>query len=52
MDNKTRILMMATEVRKTKDSKEAALLLQSGDWVTVGAAFQGDEIMWVLTKVD
>lgn len=49
--NKTKILMMAKEVKETKDSKEAALLLQSGDWITVSAAFQGDEILWVLTRV-
>lgn len=52
MNNKTRILMMATEVRETKDNKEAALMLQSGNWITVGAAFQGNDILWVLTKVD
>lgn len=51
VDNKTKILMMAKEIRETKDSKEAALLLQSGDWVTVGAAFQGDDVLWILTKV-
>lgn len=52
MDNKTRILMMAKEVKETKDSKEAAQLLQTGKWVTVEAAFQGHEILWVLTRVD
>jgi len=51
MDNKTKILMMANKVHETKDSKEAAQLLQSGDWVAVEAAFQGDDILWVLTKV-
>lgn len=51
MDNKTQILMMGKKIHETKDSKEAALLLQSGDWVTIGAAFQGDEILWILTKV-
>lgn len=51
MDNKTQILMMGKKILETKDNKEAALLLQSGDWVTIGAAFQGDEILWILTKV-
>lgn len=49
---KTRILMMAKEVKETMDSKEAALLLQSDEWIAVSAAFQGNEILWVLTKVD
>lgn len=51
MDAKQKIYMMAKEVRETKDSKEAALLLQSGDWVTIGAAFRGDEIVWALVRV-
>lgn len=45
------ILHMAKEVKETKDHKEAARLLQSGDWVTVQAAFQGDDILWVLIRI-
>lgn len=52
MGNKTQILMMAKKVHETKDNKEAALLLQTDEWIIVSAAFQGDEILWVLTKVD
>lgn len=52
MYNKTRILMMATEVRETKDNKEAVRLLDTGKWIVVSAAYQGDEILWILTKVD
>lgn len=48
---KQQIYMMAKEVRETRDSKEAARLLQSGDWVAVNAAFQGDEFLWVLIRV-
>lgn len=51
MDNKQRILMMAKEAVETKDSTKAALLLQSGNWVAVSAAFQGNEICWVLIRV-
>lgn len=51
MTEKTKILMMAKEVMETKDSKEAALLLQSGDWVTIGAAMQGGEIVWVMARI-
>lgn len=47
---KQQILWMAKEVKETRDSKEAALLLQSGDWVAVNAAFQGDEILWLLIR--
>ena len=45
------ILSMAKEVRETKDMKEAALLLQSGDWVAVNAAFQGEDILFALIKI-
>lgn len=45
------ILMKAKEVRETTDNKEAALLLQNGNWITVGAAFQGDAICWILIRV-
>ena len=52
MGNKTRILMMAKKVHETKDNKEAVRLLDTGEWIIIGAACQGDEIVWVLTKVD
>lgn len=48
---KQQIYMMAKEVRETRDNKEAARLLQSGDWVAVNAAYQGDEFLWVLIRV-
>lgn len=48
---KQQIYMMAKEVEETSDSKKAARLLQTGDWVAVDAAIQGDEILWVLIRV-
>lgn len=45
------ILSRVEEVKETKDSKEAALLLQSGNWFAFGAAFQGDEIVWVMGRI-
>lgn len=51
MSEKQKILMMAKEVRETSNNEEAALLLQSGDWVTIGAAFLDDEIVWALIRV-
>ena len=45
------ILMRAKEVRETNNAKEAALLLQSGNWLAVNAAFLGDDIWWVLIRV-
>lgn len=48
---KHQIYMMAKEVKETRDSKEAALLLQSGDWVAIGAAFQGEAVQWILIRV-
>lgn len=44
-------LSQAKEVKETKDHKEAALLVQSGNWVIVNAAFQGDDILWALIRV-
>ena len=52
MNNKTLIMMMAKKVHETKDNKEAARLLDTGEWIIIGAAYQGDEILWILTKVD
>ena len=45
------ILARAKEVKETKDMKEAALLLQSGNWVAVNAAFQGEDILFLLIRV-
>ena len=44
------LLHSAREVRETKDPTEAAKLLQSGAWVAINAAFQGDEIVWCLIR--
>lgn len=45
------ILSRVEEIRATTDSKEAALLLQSGNWFAFGAAFKGDEIEWALGRI-
>ena len=45
------ILTMAKEVKETSDNLEAARLLQSGKWITVQAAIQGDVIVWVMIRV-
>ena len=45
------ILAMAKEVREVKDNAEAALLVQSGNWIIVQAAMQGDDICWVLIRI-
>lgn len=45
------ILAMAKEVREVKDNVEAALLVQSGNWIIVQAAVQSDGICWVLIRV-
>lgn len=44
-------LSQAKEVKETKDHKEAALLVQSGNWAIVNAAFQGDDILWALIRI-
>ena len=46
-----KILSRVEEVKETRDSKEAALLLQSGNWFAFGAAMQGDEIVWTLGRI-
>lgn len=46
-----KILSRIVEIKETKDSKEAALLLQSGNWLAFGAAFQGNEIVWALGRI-
>lgn len=45
------ILARAKEVRETSDNAEAARLVQSGNWIIVQAALQGDEICWVLIRI-
>ena len=45
------ILAKAKEVKETKDTKEAATLLQSGNWVAVNAAFQGEDILFSLIRI-
>lgn len=45
------LLARAKEVREIKDNKEAARLVQSGNWVIVQAAMQGEEICWVLIRI-
>ena len=49
--NNPNFLPLAKQVKETKDHKEAALLVQSGNWVIVNAAFQGDDILWALIQV-
>ena len=45
------LLARAKEVREIKDHKEAARLVQSGNWAIVQAAMQGEEICWVLIRI-
>ena len=45
------LLARAKEVKETRDNAEAARLVQSGDWIIVQAAMQGEEICWVLIRV-
>lgn len=45
------LLARAKEVKETKDNAEAARLVQSGNWVIVQAAMQGEEISWVLIRI-
>ena len=42
---------LTKEVRETTDSKEAALLVQSGGWIVLNAAVDGDEVLWVLGRI-
>lgn len=44
------LLHSAREVREVNDPTEAAKLLQSGEWVAINAAFQGDKIVWCLIR--
>ena len=46
------ILSMAKEVEETTDSQKAVQLLDTGKWIIIGAAYRGNEILWVLTRVD
>lgn len=41
---------LAKEIKEVYDSKEAALMLQSGVWVAISAVFHGDEIVWVMGR--
>lgn len=45
------LLARAKEVRETKGHAEAARLVQSGNWIIVQAAIQGEEICWVLIRI-
>lgn len=45
------LLARAKEVRESKDNAEAARLVQSGKWIIVQAAMQGEEICWVLIRI-
>lgn len=45
------LLARAKEVRETTDNAEAARLVQSGNWVIVQAAAQGEGICWVLIRI-
>ena len=45
------VLAMAKEVKETKDHKIAAQLVQSGNWIAVYTAIQGDDILWVLIRI-
>lgn len=45
------LLSRAKEVRESKDNAEAARLVQSGNWIIVQAAMQGEEICWVLIRI-
>ena len=45
------LLARAKEVKETKDHAEAARLVQSGNWVIVQAALQGEDICWVLIRI-
>lgn len=50
-DNRKKILAMSKKAEVTTDAEKAALLLQTGEWVAVNAAFRGDEIEWCLIKI-
>lgn len=45
------LLARAKEVREIKNNAEAARLVQSGNWIIVQAAMQGEEICWVLIRI-
>ena len=52
MDNRKYILNLATEVCETRDKEKAASLLATKKWVAVHAASMGDDITWVLIRID
>lgn len=45
------LLARAKEIKEVKNNTEAARLVQSGNWIIVQAAFQGEEICWVLIRI-
>lgn len=47
-----RILSLIKEVKKTTDTKEAAQLLSSGNWIAIYAVSNGDITTFVLGRVD
>lgn len=44
------VYSMIKEIREVSDSKEAALMLQSGVWVAISAVFHGDEVVWIMGR--
>lgn len=46
------IYPMVKEIQEVSDSKKAALMLQSGIWVTISAVFHGDEVVWIMGRVE
>lgn len=44
------LLHQTKEIHTTKDDKEAALMVQSGPWVIISGAIQGDEVEWLLIR--
>lgn len=46
-----KILCRIREVKATADAKEAALLLQAGNWIAFGAAFNGETVTWLLGRI-
>ena len=50
-DNRKKILAMGKKTEVTADAEKTALLLQTGEWVAVNAAFREDGIEWCLIKI-
>lgn len=51
MDARKSLLMSAKEVFETRDVKEVAEKLRSGDWVAVNAFYNGGDIYWCLIRI-